>query len=291
LEKAQQVAVKFSIPKAYGSYAELLADPEIDVAYIPLPNHMHVPWSIKALHSGKHVLFEKPAALSAAEALVLVDEAKKFPGLKIMEAFMYRHHPQWQRAKRIVEQGKIGELKTIQTLFSYYNADPQNIRNQTKVGGGGLMDIGCYAVSLARFLFNCEPKRTFCCMEYDPQLKTDRISSGVLDFGEGSATFTCSTQLVLYQRVNILGTQGRVEIEIPFNPLPANPTRIWHQYQDKTKQIRFEPCDQYTIQGDKFSLAIINNQPVPTPPEDAVANMKVIDSLRQSAKVGTWVNV
>jgi predicted dehydrogenase len=291
LEKAQKVAAKFAIPKAYGSYEDLLADSEIEVAYIPLPNHMHVPWSIIALHAGKHVLFEKPAALNAAEAQSLLDEAKKYPGLKIMEAFMYRHHPQWVRAKQIVDEGKIGELKTIQTLFSYYNADPQNIRNQAEIGGGGLMDIGCYAVSLARFIFVSEPQRAFCNMDYDPQLKTDRITSGILDFHRGSATFTCSTQLASYQRVNIIGTQGRVEIEIPFNPLPEKPTRIWHQHKDKTDEIWFKPCDQYTIQGDKFSLSILNNQPVPTPPEDAVANMKVIDALRESANIGKWVNV
>jgi predicted dehydrogenase len=289
LAKAQAAAAKLGIPRAYGSYEELLADPAIDAIYNPLPNHLHVHWSIKALEAGKHVLCEKPIALTADEARELADAGRQHPQLKLMEAFMYRHHPQWQRARQIVREGGIGELRTIQSFFSYFNADPGNIRNQAGIGGGGLMDIGCYNISLSRFIFEDEPRRVCGLIEYDPELKTDRLASGMLDFGRGTSTFTCSTQLASYQRVNIFGTTGRVEIEIPFNAPPDRPCRMWHQRAGGTEEIAFEVCDQYTLQGDLFSQAILNDTPVPTPIEDAVANMRVIDALVQSAKSGAWV--
>jgi predicted dehydrogenase len=289
LEKADALAAKLEIPKTFGSYEDLLDCAEIDAVYIPLPNHLHVPWSIKALEAGKHVLCEKPIALSAAEAQTLLDTSKKHPELKIMEAFMYRHHPQWQKARKLVASGQIGELQTIQSFFSYYNTDPDNIRNRADVGGGGLMDIGCYTISLARFIFDSEPQKVCALMEYDPKLGVDRITSAMLDFGTGTSTFTCSTQLAPYQRVNIFGTRGRVEIEIPFNAPPDQPCRMWCQTQDQTEEISFPICNQYTIQGDLFSKAILNDTDVPTPLEDAVANMKVIEAVVQSAKNQSWI--
>jgi predicted dehydrogenase len=291
LQKAQRVAAEQGIARAYGSYEELLADPDIDVIYNPLPNHMHVPWSIKALAAGKHVLCEKPIALSFVEALSLLNEAKKYPKLKVMEAFMYRHHPQWQRAKQLVRDGKIGELRTIQSFFSYFNKNADNIRNIADVGGGGIMDIGCYNISLSRFIFEAEPQRVLGIVEYDPEFKTDRIASGILDFGRGTSTFTCSTQLAPYQRVNIFGTEGRVEIEIPFNAPPDRPCRMWRQYGNEIEEIEFEICDQYTIQGDLFSQAVMNDTPVPTPLEDAVANMRVIEAVFESGRKGAFQTV
>lgn len=289
LGKAQEAARRLGIPKAFGSYEDLLADPEVDAIYNPLPNHLHVPWSIKALDAGKHVLCEKPIALTAAEAQELLDAAQKRPELKVMEAFMYRHHPQWQRARRLVAEGKIGELRTIQSFFSYYNVDPNNIRNMAEIGGGALMDIGCYCISQARFIFGAEPQRVCGSIEYDPQFRTDRLTSGILDFGRGTSTFTCSTQLTPYQRVNIFGTEGRVEIEIPFNAPPDQPCKMWHQHGTEIEEILLDVCNQYTIQGDLFSQAILNDTDVPTPLEDAVANMRVIEAIIHSAKSGTWV--
>jgi predicted dehydrogenase len=288
-EKAELLAAKLKIPRTFGSYEELLDCAEIDAVYIPLPNHLHVPWSIKALEAGKHVLCEKPIALSAAEAQKLLDSSKKHPNLKIMEAFMYRHHPQWQKARDLVASGEIGSLQTIQSLFSYYNTDPNNIRNMANIGGGGLMDIGCYTISLSRFIFDAEPQKVCGLMEYDPKLDVDRLTTAILDFGRGTSTFTCSTQLAPYQRVNIFGTQGRIEIEIPFNAPPDQPCRMWYQSQDQTEEISFPICDQYAIQGDLFSRAILNDTDVPTPLEDAVANMEVIDALVESARSGLWV--
>ena len=289
LEKAQTAATKLGIPKAYGSYEELLADPDIDAIYNPLPNHLHVLWSIKALQAGKHVLCEKPIALTSAKAQELVDAAKQYPHLKVMEGFMYRFHPQWQRARQLVIEGKIGELRTIHSFFSYYIDDPNNIRNIADFGGGGMLDIGCYMISLARFIFGTEPKRVFGIVEYDPQFNTDRLASGILDFGRGTSTFTIGTQLSSYQRVNIFGTKGRVEIEIPFNAPSDRLCKIWHRHGTETEEILLDVCNQYGIQGDLFSQAVLNNTDVPTPIEDAVANLKVSEAIFRSAKSGTWV--
>jgi len=289
--RAYEAAGKFGIPKAYGSYEELLADPDIEVIYNPAPNHLHAPWSIKSLEAGKHVLCEKPIGLNAAEAQQLLDASRRRPKLKVMEAFMYRHHPQWRCAKRLVEEGEIGELRTIHSLFSYFNTDPDNIRNKSEIGGGGLMDIGCYNISLSRFIFGGEPKRVLGALDYDPNFKTDRVASGILDFGRGTSTFTCSTQLAPYQRVNIYGDAGRVEIEIPFNAPPDRACKIWHETSKGVEEIAFDVCDQYTIQGDLFSLAVINDTPVPTPLGDAVANMKVIEALVESGQSATWIEI
>lgn len=290
-DRAEQVASELEIPKAYGSYEELLADPEVDAVYNPLPNHMHVGWSIKALEAGKHVLCEKPIGLTAAEARQLVLAGEQFPELKLMEAFMYRHHPQWQRARQLVDDGEIGQLRTIQSFFSYFNDDASNIRNQKEIGGGALMDIGCYNISLSRFLFASEPRRVLGLIEYDPDFGTDRITSGIMEFAEGTATFTCGTQLSPYQRVNAFGTQGRIEIEIPFNAPPDRPCKMWHQAGSSVEEIAFEICDQYTIQGDLFAEAVLDDRPVPTPIGDAVNNMLVIEAIVESARQNTWIEL
>lgn len=291
LDTAKAAAKQLGIPKAYGSYEELLADPEIDAVYNPLPNHLHVPWSIKALEAGKHVLCEKPIAMTAAEAQTLVDAARKYPQLKVMEAFMYRHTPQWQTAKQLVKQGKIGELRTINSFFSYYLTDATNVRNMADIGGGGIMDIGCYNISLSRFIFGREPQRVVGVVEYDPQLRIDRLGSGMMDFGTGTSTFTYATQLSPYQRVNIYGTRGRVEIEIPFNAPPDRPNKIWYQDNGKVQEIELPTTDQYTVQGDLMSQAILNDTPVPTPLEDGVANMRVIEAILESARKGAWIQM
>lgn len=288
---AWAAAKQLGIPNAYGSYDELLADPEIEAVYNPLPNHLHVPWTIKALEAGKHVLCEKPIAMTTDEARTLLDAAKRYPQLKVMEAFMYRLHPQWQRAHQLVNTGEIGQLRTVNSIFSYFLLDPRNIRNMSEIGGGGMMDIGCYTVSLSRFIFGQEPTRVCGVVEYDPDLKIDRLCSAVLDFGRGTATFTYATQLSPYQRVNIFGTDGRVEIEIPFNAPPDRPCKMWHERGGAIDEIIFDICDQYTIQGDAFSLAILNDTAVPTPLEDAVANMKTMEAVLESGRRAAWVKV
>lgn len=288
-DKAKKAADQLGIPTSHGSYEALLADPNVDAIYNPLPNHLHVDWSIKALEAGKHVLCEKPIGLSSAEGQQLVDAGKQHPKLKLMEAFMYRHHPQWVAMRDMINAGEIGELRTLHSFFSYFNDDPDNIRNQADIGGGALMDIGCYPISLSRFLFDSEPTKVLSTVEYDPSLKVDRLSSAILQFEDGTSTFTCSTQLHPYQRVHAYGTHGHLEIRIPFNAPPGKQCRLWiHKSEGGTawaerKEILVEACDQYTIQGDLFARAILDDTPVPTPIEDAVANMKVIEAIVAAA--------
>jgi len=292
LNRARQAAESLRITKAYGSYEELIDDPEVDAIYNPLPNHLHVPWTIKAAEAGKHVLCEKPIALNVAEVRQLI-AVRNRTGVKIGEAFMIRSHPQWLRARELVRAGEIGELRAIVGAFSYFNRDPKNIRNVPEYGGGGLMDIGCYPINTSRFLFEREPQRVVGLLENDPDMKTDRLGSAILDFAPGQAIFTCSTQLVPYQRMQILGTKSRIEIEIPFNAPPDQPCRIFvddgSDLRGRSARIEeFPICDQYTLQGDAFSRAVREHTEVPVPLEDALANMQVIDALFRSAAGSGW---
>jgi len=286
-----QAAARHDIPKAYGSYEELLADPAIDAVYNPLPIDLHVPWTIRAIEAGKHVLCEKPMAPNATAAQQLADVAAGHPELKVLEAFRYRFHPQWIRAKAIVDVGGIGDLKTIQSFFSFFSDDGANIRNRAEVGGGGLLNLGCYNLSLSRFLFGAEPQRVTGIMEYDPRFGTDRLVSGILDFGRGTATFTFGTQLQRYQRVHIFGTVGRIELEIPLNAPPDVPCTLWHQRGDAIEEIPVSATDQCAAQGDLFARAVPDDTPVPTPLSDGVANMRLIDLLVASATGGTWLTL
>jgi predicted dehydrogenase len=292
LAAAEKAAKKLGIRQAYGSYEALLADPKIEAVYNPLPNHLHVPWSIKAAEAGKHVLCEKPIALNAKEAEQLI-VARDRTGKLISEAFMVRSHPQWLRVRELVREGRIGRLRAIQGFFSYFLTDPTNVRNQADIGGGGLYDIGCYPIVTSRFLFEAEPRRVVGLIERDPVLKIDRLASAILDYPEGQASFTCSTQLVPYQRMQIFGEKGRIAVEIPFNAPPDRPCRIFvddgSQLGDGSARAEsFEVCDQYALQGDMFSEAIRTGKPVAFPLEDAVKNMRVIDALFRSAKSGVW---
>jgi predicted dehydrogenase len=288
--KCEEPARTLGIEKIYGSYEELLADPQIDVIYNPLPNHLHVPWTIKAAEAGKHVLCEKPLSLTLAEARTLLPIQARTK-VKIGEAFMVRTHPQWLRTRELIASGRIGELRSIQGFFSYTNVNPANIRNIPEYGGGALMDIGCYPINISRFLFGEEPVGVMGLIERDPAMKTDRLTSAILHFPSGQSVFTCSTQLVPYQRINVFGTKGRIEIEIPFNTPNDRPCRI---LIDDGRDLfgggitieAFPICDQYTIQGDAFSRAIIENTTVPVPLEDAIKNMAVIEAVFRSAASG-----
>jgi predicted dehydrogenase len=292
LAKAQEAAAQLGIPKAYGSYEELLADPDVEAVYNPLPNHLHVPWSVRAAEAGKHVLCEKPVALNAAEARTLLAVRDK-TGVLIQEAFMVRSHPQWLAVRELVRGGRIGELRAIHGFFSYFNRDPSNVRNVATMGGGGLLDIGCYPVTLSRFLFDSEPRRVVASLERDPDFGVDRLVSAILEFAGGVAAFTCSTQLVPYQRMQILGSKGRIEVEIPFNAPLDRPCRIFVDdgrdvFGTGIEATGFETCNQYTLHADLFSRAVRSGGPAPVPLEDAVANMEVLDALVRSASSGGW---
>jgi predicted dehydrogenase len=292
--KAEETARALGIAKAYGSYEDLLADPQIEAIYNPLPNQLHVPWSIRAAEAGKHVLCEKPLSITVAEARTLLAVQQR-TGVTIGEAFMVRTHPQWLRTRELIASGRIGELRSVQGFFSYFNTDPKNIRNIPECGGGALMDIGCYPINTARFVFGEEPLRVSGLIERDPTSKVDRLTSAILEFPSGHATFTCSTQLVPYQRMQLLGTKGRIEIEIPFNAPNDRPSRI---FIDDGRDLfgggitveTFPTCDQYTIQGDVFSRAVREGGRVPVPVSDAVKNMAVIEAVFRSAESGAWVS-
>jgi predicted dehydrogenase len=295
LERAKAAAEALGIPRAYGSYAELFADPAIEAVYNPLPNHLHVPISIEAAAAGKHVLCEKPIALTAEEAEKLV-EARDHAGVLVQEAFMVRYHPQWRRARELVRAGRIGDLRVVQASFSYMNLDPANVRNQAGIGGGGLYDIGVYPIVAARFLFEAEPTRVAAQIERDPNFETDRLTSALLAFPTGQALFVCSTQLVPYQRVQVFGTKGRIEIEIPFNAPPDRPCRIFvddgSQLADASAEtISFDVTDQYTLQGDTFARAIREGTPLEFPLETAIQNMRVVDAIFRAAESGRWERV
>jgi predicted dehydrogenase len=291
--KAEDTARMFGIPKAYGSYEELLSDPEIEAVYNPLPNNLHVPWTNRAAQAGKHVLCEKPLSMNAAEARSLV-EARDRAGVKIGEAFMVRTHPRWIRTRDLVRSGRIGELRLVSGLFSCFNRDPKNVRNITESGGGALLDLGCYFVTLSRFLFEQEPARVMSSLERDPEMGTDRLTSAIMEFPAGQCVFTCSTQLAYHQRMFLLGTKGRIEIERPINPPTGEPCRIVIDDDPGdptgasiTSEIIPE-CDQFTIQGDLFSRAIREGGEVPVPLEDAICNMAAIDAIFRSAESSEW---
>ena len=292
LAKAREAATKLGIPTAYGSYEELLADPNIDAIYNPLPNQLHVPWTTKAAEAGKHVLCEKPLSLTVAEARTLL-AVRNRTGVKIGEAFMVNCHPQWLRLRELLDQRRIGDLRSIVGVYSYFNIDPFNIRNKVECGGGGLLDIGCYLIHLSRYAFAQEPTRVVASIDRDPEMRIDRLTSAILDFPSGQAIFTCSTQLVPSQRLHILGTRGRIEFEIPINAPSDRPTRL---FVDDSGDLSgggistetFPVCDQYTLQGDAFSKAVLEGVEVPVPIEDAIKNMAVIEAIFNSADSGQW---
>jgi predicted dehydrogenase len=292
LSKAQAAAEQLNIPKAYGSYDELISDPEIEAIYNPLPNNLHVEWTIKAAEAGKHVLCEKPISMTVAEALPLL-RTRDQTGVKIEEAFMVRTHPQWITTLNLIKEGAIGQIQAVEGHFSYNNQDPQNIRNIRETGGGGLMDIGCYMIFFARLIFNDEPTRVVSLIEEHPETKTDVLTSALLEFPAGHATFTCGTRMVPYQRVQILGTSGRIEVQIPCNAPPDEPCKVFIDDGSELsgrniKTIEFAVCDQYTIQGDRFSQAIREETEPVLSLEDSIKNMAVIEAVFRSAKSGKW---
>ena len=292
LGRARAAADKLGIERAFGSYEELLADREIEAVYNPLPNELHVPWTLKALAAGKHVLCEKPIALDAEEARSLI-EARDRSGKLVAEAFMVRYHPQWRRAKELAGSGAVGDVRAIQTFFSYRLLDPENVRNRPP-GGGGLYDIGCYAILSARYIFGAEPTKVIATIDHDPNFRTDRAAGAILEFPGGRhSTFTIGTQKSAHQRVTIVGEAGRIEIMIPFNAPPDRPTEIAIDtgadlVGGGRRVEHFPVCDQYTLQGDAFSRAILDGTPLEFPIEDAILNMRVIDALFRSAKSGSW---
>jgi len=291
LDQARRAAAQLGIPNAHGSYEALLADPEIDAVYIPLPNHLHMQWTIAAARAGKHVLCEKPLALTSADAQTMVDVCAA-EGVRLMEAFMYRLHPSWVAVRELVASGRIGRLVAVQSWFSYFNDDPTNIRNIRHYGGGALMDVGCYSVNLSRMLFGSEPTRVEASVVRDRPGSVDVLTSGLLQFEDGQATFTCSTRAEDDQRVHVYGSQGRIWVGIPFNIPPDRPTQVFlaaggdPPVDPHTEVLTFETADPYAVEAQRFAEAVLDGGPTPTPPEDAVANMRVIERIFEAGDRG-----
>jgi predicted dehydrogenase len=283
-ESAEDAASVLGIPRPYGSYRELLEDPDVEAVYIPLPNHLHPEWTKAAAAAGKHVLCEKPLATTSDEAREMI-EASSQAGVLLMEAFMYRLHPMWQKVKELVDSGAVGQVRSVQTAFSYFNDDPTNIRNIPEIGGGALYDIGCYAINAARLIYGSEPTVVRGAVHRDPTLGTDVVTSALLDFDGRHSTFVCSTQMESDQRVDIRGTEGRLIVEIPFNIPADRPTRILQvaggdpPVAPGIEVHEIPAANQYAIQADVFSRAVRSSSPVPVPPEDAVANLEVIERI------------
>lgn len=290
-KSADKAARKLNIERAYASYDDLLSDPGIDAIYNPLPNHLHVPWSIKALKAGKHVLCEKPLGMNAEDVKSLIDITKQYPRLKMMEAFMYRFHPQWEAARELVLTDIIGKIRTIHSHFAYNNRDTNNIRNHLMMGGGALMDIGCYCISLARFLYNAEPSQVLGQMTPYVGQEVDCFVSGIMEFEQGNATFTASTKIEPAQYVEITGELGSIFIPLPFNPGADKKTYIVLTRNKTRKKIAIPASNHYRNMGDAFALSVLNNTPVPTPLDDALANMVVIDAVFKSIQQKCWVDI
>jgi predicted dehydrogenase len=301
LDKARQAAAAAGAPRAYGSYEELLADPDIEAVYNPLPNNLHVPWSIKAARAGKHVLCEKPIAMTAAQAQELA-EVQRQTGRIIAEAFMVRYHPQWDQVIDLLADGRIGALRAVQIAFSYNNSDAANIRNQKEAGGGALYDVGCYAINIARLLFAAEPRRVTSICDRDPVSGVDRLTSAILDFGGGQATFTVGTQHVRYQSVHLFGTKGHIEVAIPFNAPHDRPCQVFvddgvavtpdftvkQTAAERAEALAIPAANHYTLQWQAFSAAIRGGRPVRNDMQSAVANMRVIDAIFRAAESQRW---
>jgi predicted dehydrogenase len=295
LAKAQRAAETLGIPKTYGSYDELLNDPDVDAIYNPLPNHLHIPWTTKAAEAGKHVLCEKPLSITVEEALSLIGVRDR-TGVKIQEAFMMRTHPQWSRIIELIQNGKIGKVRSVMGYFGYNNLDPEDVRNISEYGGGGLLDIGCYLIYSSRLIFGSDPARVTGSIRRDPEFKTDMLTSAILDYSDqsGHAVFTCSTQAIPNQMIQVFGTKGRLGIEVPFTPPSDRSVRLYIDDGAKLPNrdpeiIEFEPCDQYTLQGDVFSKAIQENTELPIQLEESVMNMAIIQAIFRSGESGSWV--
>jgi predicted dehydrogenase len=289
-DKAREISLKYDIPKFYSSYQELLDDKSIEMVFIPLPNHMHLEWIKKAADAGKHIICEKPLSLNSLMVSEAIDYAVK-KGVKMMEAFMYKFHPQWIHIRDLIKYRRIGNVHTIHTFFGFNNKNPEDIRNIKDFGGGALYDIGCYAVSSSRFALGKEPERLISFVKYDEKFATDILSSGIIDFGETQTLFTVSTQTYPFQKVEIFGSEGIINVELPFNPYDDINSRITVMTGNSPRTIEFSPIDQYQLEFDSFAEAVIENRKTPIPPNDALNNMKVIDALFRSAASGKWENI
>lgn len=286
-QRAAETAHTFNVRKAYGSYEALINDTEVDAVYIPLPNHMHAQWIKLAAAAGKHILCEKPLCMNAAEAVEVVEFCQK-KGVVLMEAFMYKYHPQWQKVRDIIRTNNIGKVQYINTSFSYNNPSATNIRNIKDFGGGGLRDIGCYGISVPRFLLGKEPVRVVSLLTNHPEFGTDMLTTAILDFGTARATFNVSTCANAFQKVDIVATAGRVTVHLPFNAYNDVICRITVDSAIGTREILIDPVDQYGLMINEFAELINQHEMVSSGEDDAILNQKVLDAVLKSSQTNAW---
>ncbi len=289
-QKAAEFAHQFNIGKSYGSYEALLDDEEIEAVYIPLPNHMHAEWIKKAAEAGKHILCEKPLSMSAEEAVEVVEFCQT-KGVVLMEAFMYKYHPQWQKVRDIIRTNNLGKVQYINTSFSYNNPSASNIRNIKAFGGGGLRDIGCYAISVPRFILGKEPERVVGLLSNHPQFDTDMLTTAILDFGSARATFNVSTCANAFQKVDIVATAGRITVHLPFNAYNDVPARICVDSAIGSREILVDAVDQYGLMLTEFAGLVSRSELVSSGEDDAILNQKVLDAILRSSRSDAWEQV
>jgi D-xylose 1-dehydrogenase (NADP+, D-xylono-1,5-lactone-forming) len=280
--KARAFADELGIPKAYGSYEALLADPEIDAIYNPLPNHLHKDWTVQAAEAGKHILCEKPLALTVEDCQAMIAAAKA-NGVQLIEAFMYRHHPRITAARQMLRGGAIGELKTIETAFTFKLEDLTNIRYQPEMGGGALLDVGCYCISISRLMAGREPVAVQARAHWASTGVDDQLT-GILDFGDGLlAHFDCGINQVGRQRCLLAGTKGNLELPMTFN-MGLIETLIHEERESGTARVHTYPAvNMYRLLAEDFMGAIAGEAPA-FPIEDALGNMRTLLALLASAR-------
>jgi predicted dehydrogenase len=291
IDRARTFADRFGAPHAFGSYEEMLASDTIDGVYIPLPTSQHIEWSLKAAEAGKHVLCEKPIALKAADIEPLI-EARDRSGVLISEAFMVTYHPQWHKVRDLIASGAIGTLRQVDAAFTYYNVDPDNMRNRPELGGGVIPDIGVYPTVTTRFATAMEPLRLHATVDFDPNFGTDRYASIRADFGSFEQTFYLSTQLANRQHIAFHGDKGWIEVTSPFNSnlYEGDEVRLHDAGHGHTEVFRFTGVKQYRLQVEEFARAARGEGVIFTL-EDSVKNQKVIDAIYASGKSGEWEDV
>jgi len=293
LETAQATANELNIPLAYGSYEELINDQELDAIYIPLPNQLHKEWTIKAMKAGKHVLCEKPIALTHKEAEEMLLVSKEM-NVIAAEAFMYRYHPRYERIKQLIDDGVIGDLRLIKGSFTFNNGDStENVRFVKEWGGGSLYDVGCYPISAARYLLGREPiAATMQAMFSEKHGGVDMMAAGLVEFpGDVSLLFDCGMWAAFRNPLEILGTKGRIEIPHAFLGKNENEGNYYVHTDHGVEEIKAEYLDTYALQADAIARAIYGEQSLPFPLDDAIANMKVLEACLQSAENGTRVTL
>jgi xylose dehydrogenase (NAD/NADP) len=290
LERAKAVAAQYGAPFAFDSYGTLLESEGIDAVYIPLPNALHHEWTLRAASAGKHVLCEKPLGLTSRQCQEM-QSASETHRVLLMEALSYRFHPQIARCKELIASGILGKLRGVRSGFSFPVPNSSDIRFQPALGGGVLLDAGCYCVDVSRTISGSEPYEAFAFANFGPATSVDEALVGVLRFPDGVvASFDCSFRSQYRQFVEIIGTEGSIELARPFSPR-IEPTAVLVRHGDAVESFDFEGADQYVLMIESFNRAVLGRSALQIHCQDSVRNLRAIDALYDSAREGRAVAV